>query len=196
MKKHKIYLGHLTRSITAIETEIEKDAMDKNKIQTLLEQLEVKYKKLEEASNKIQEAVDIQELEKEIDSLSENQDKVIEIKRKVQDILEKEVLNNTLESHSSNNESRNTVNGGQEKRIKLPKLNIKVFDGNVENYQEFMDSYTASIHNNDQLENIEKFIYLRTYLTGEASQAIEGFSTTNDNYKVAMQLLQETFGRK
>ena len=46
------------------------------------------------------------------------------------------------------------------------------------------------------LTNIEKFTYLRSLLNKTASQAIEGFPLTADNYAAAWRLLNERFGNE
>ena len=57
-----------------------------------------------------------------------------------------------------------------------------------------MDCYTAAIGSSTRLSNIEKFNYLRSYLTEEALKCIDGLSLTNDNYDKAMELLKKRFG--
>ena len=61
-------------------------------------------------------------------------------------------------------------------------------------WQTFLDTYTAVIHNSKTLSNVEKFTYLRSYIEKDALNAISGISLTNDNYDKAWELLQERFG--
>ena len=79
--------------------------------------------------------------------------------------------------------------------IKLPKLELQKFDGNILKWQEFWDSFEASIHRNPNLQPVDKFNYLRAELEGDASTVISGLELTNSNYEVAVNLLQERFGR-
>ena len=62
-------------------------------------------------------------------------------------------------------------------------------------WQEFWDSFEASIHKNPNLQPVDKFNYLRAELEGDASVVISGLELTNTNYEVAVNLLQERFGR-
>ena len=78
--------------------------------------------------------------------------------------------------------------------IKLPKLELQKFNGNILNWQEFWDSFEASIHKNPNLQPVDKFNYLRAELEGDASVVISGLELTNTNYEVAVNLLQERFG--
>ena len=79
--------------------------------------------------------------------------------------------------------------------IKLPKLELQKFNGNILKWQEFWDSFEASIHKNPNLHPVVKFNYLRAELEGYASVVISGLDLTNTNYEVAVNLLQERFGR-
>lgn len=62
-------------------------------------------------------------------------------------------------------------------------------------WQEFGDSFKASIHRNPNLQPVDKFNYLRAELEGDSSVVISGLELTNSNYEVAVNLLQERFGR-
>ena len=79
--------------------------------------------------------------------------------------------------------------------IRLPKLELQKFNGNILRWQEFWDSFEASIHRNPNLQPVDKFNYLRAELEGDASAVISGLELTNSNYEVAVNLLQERFGR-
>ena len=47
-------------------------------------------------------------------------------------------------------------------RVKLPKLAIHSFNGDITKWPSFWDSYEAAIHNNNNLSEIEKFNYLNS----------------------------------
>ncbi|XP_045195074.1 uncharacterized protein LOC123550710 [Mercenaria mercenaria] len=68
------------------------------------------------------------------------------------------------------------------------------FNGNKLYWTEFWDSFESAIHNNKKLSNVDKFNYLKSKLTGEARSSIAGNSLTNENYVVAIHVLQERFG--
>src|SRR5688572_5057147 len=62
--------------------------------------------------------------------------------------------------------------------VKLPKLELKTFSGNVMHWQEFWDAFEASVHNQESLSDIAKFTYLKSQLTGAALNAITGLALT------------------
>lgn len=84
----------------------------------------------------------------------------------------------------------------QAPRVKLPKLDLKGFKGDLSKWQAFWDTYEASIHNNPTLAPIDKFNYLISLLQGPASDAIAGLAITNANYMEAIEILQKRFGNK
>lgn len=57
-------------------------------------------------------------------------------------------------------------------RIKLPKLTIQLFNGDVTKWTPFWDSYDSAIHRNSSLMEIDKFNYLRSMLKGTAQEAL------------------------
>ena len=83
----------------------------------------------------------------------------------------------------------------QNVRVKLPKLEVKRFNGKIEEWQEFWDCYESSIHSNTALSSVDKFSYLRGLLGGAAKTAISGLALTTANYQVAIDLLKDRFGK-
>ena len=79
---------------------------------------------------------------------------------------------------------------------KLPKLTLKSFGGNVIEFQSFWDNSKAAVHDNNTLEKITKFNYLKSYLYGTALSTISGLSLTGDNYDEAVKMIEDRFGNK
>ena len=80
--------------------------------------------------------------------------------------------------------------------IKLPKLNIKKFDGDFTQWNSFWDIYEASVHRRTDKEGVEKFTYLKGLLEGDTLKLIEGFNLKACYYDEAIKLLQDTFGQQ
>ena len=79
---------------------------------------------------------------------------------------------------------------------KLPKLEVKKFNGKLCEWQEFWDSFETAIHMNDGLSNVDKFSFLSSLLLGSTKLAIGGFALTSANYESAMELLKKCYGKK
>ena len=92
--------------------------------------------------------------------------------------------------HSDSNSSQTTNNAG----IKLPTLSLPKFEGNLVEFHSFWDSFKAAVHDNNGLENITKFTYLKSFLRGPALAAISGLSLTSDNYSDAIDILEKRYG--
>ena len=78
---------------------------------------------------------------------------------------------------------------------RLPKLYVPTFKGDVTKWNTFWDSFQSAVHCNKRISNIDKFNYLNSVLEGAAARAIQGLTLTEANYKAAVKLLQECFGR-
>ena len=81
-------------------------------------------------------------------------------------------------------------------RPRLRKLTLRRFNGDPKNWMEFWDSFEGVVHSNQQLSDRDKFEYLRDSLEGKAKHSIAGFRLTEANYKVALQMLKDRFGRE
>ena len=81
-------------------------------------------------------------------------------------------------------------------KVKLPKLQLRSFSGDLTHWMSFWDSFQTAVHNNEQLSNIEKFNYLNSLLEHTAREYISGFALTAANYQQAVALLKKRFGCK
>ena len=77
--------------------------------------------------------------------------------------------------------------------VRLPKIELPAFHGDILKYYEFMEAFKNTVDSSD-LTNVEKFTYLKQFLSGEALSTLEGLPITNDNYIVALELLRERYG--
>ena len=77
--------------------------------------------------------------------------------------------------------------------VKSSKLEIKKFSGEPTAWMTFIDSFEASVDRWTNLSDVEKFNYL-SYLQKDALHTISGMSTTNANYKKALELFKNRFG--
>ena len=80
-------------------------------------------------------------------------------------------------------------------QMKLPKLQLPIFEGDILQWQEFWDIYNSAVHEQD-IPNVTKFSYLKGSLRNSAAAAICGISVMNDNYPVAIHILEDKFGKK
>ena len=81
-------------------------------------------------------------------------------------------------------------------RVKLPKLAIRPFNGDITAWTTFWDSFESAIDSCTGLSEIDKFNYLRSLVEKSAAEAISGLTLTADNYKEAVLILKKRFGNK
>jgi hypothetical protein len=114
---------------------------------------------------------------------------------KLQNEVEKHLFDSSLEikrllrspTHSDMSSS---------KGIRLPKLEVPTFDGNILNWKSFWEQFCVSIHNRPNLTDSEKLVYLQSALKdGSAKRVIEGLSRSGEYYAEAIECLCSRFDK-
>ena len=80
--------------------------------------------------------------------------------------------------------------------VKLPKITISSYDGSLLKWNEFWSQFETTVHQNVDLTEIQKFTYLKSYLTAEAESAIRGLTLVKENYHTAIANITTRFGNK
>ena len=62
-------------------------------------------------------------------------------------------------------------------------------------WQEWWDSFKVGVHENG-ISDVQKFNHLRSLVKGAECTTIAGLSLTEENYKTAIDLLEERFAQK
>ncbi|KAL4083194.1 hypothetical protein QTP88_028524 [Uroleucon formosanum] len=89
-----------------------------------------------------------------------------------------------------------TASSHQASIVKLAALNVPQFSGNYKEWSTFNDMFTALIHSNEALTEVQKFFYLKAALSGDAAEVVKCFETSAKNYKIAWDCLNERFNNK
>ena len=84
------------------------------------------------------------------------------------------------------------VIGADSMKVKLPKLSLKKFNGDLTKWSTFWDFFESSMHHNSELS---EFNYLNSLLEG-ASESVSGLKLTSANYTEAIAILRKRFGNK
>ena len=79
--------------------------------------------------------------------------------------------------------------------IRLPKLQLPTFDGELLQWPDYWNMFEPSVHCQD-IPDVTKFNYLRSTLKGAAAKAVAGIAVTGENYLDAVSTLREKFGKK
>ena len=84
----------------------------------------------------------------------------------------------------------------ESKGVKLPKLDVPKFDGNILNWRSFWEQFCVAVHDRTYLSDSEKLVYLQQSLKGgSAKSAIEGLSRSGEYYAEAIECLQARYNR-
>ena len=76
-------------------------------------------------------------------------------------------------------------------RVKLPKLQLHSFNGDLTKWTAFWESFESAIHSNTELSDVEKFNYLNSLLERSAREAVSGLALTAANYRQAIETLKK-----
>ena len=80
--------------------------------------------------------------------------------------------------------------------VRLPKLDVPTFDGDILNWRTFWEQFCIAIHDCAHLSDAEKLAYLRHALKdGTAKSTIEGLSRSWDHYAEAVKCLETRYNR-
>ena len=79
------------------------------------------------------------------------------------------------------------------RRPKLPESQLPKFSGDYNRWLSFKNTFVAMIDSRDDISDVEKFLYLKSALKGEALSKISIFTTSAEDYKKAWSLLVSTY---
>lgn len=80
--------------------------------------------------------------------------------------------------------------------MKLAPIDVPKFSGTYEEWSAFQNIYVAMIHNNQGIDDIQRFFHLRSCLKDEAAQVIMYIETTAANYNVAWNSVVARYNNK
>ncbi|UYV69064.1 hypothetical protein LAZ67_6002223, partial [Cordylochernes scorpioides] len=195
-KKRAINRSYLTKTCNKIESGL--NTLIRIDLEELLEQLNESFKELKLVVHEIETLLETDDLEKELQGIEEYREKYITWRfRANKKIRQSDFHGENIPNSNSRideNEMRHYVPSCT--TVKLPKLMISKFYGNFSEWLTFWNSFDAAIHQNNSLNPIDKFNYLKSHLGGTALNTVEGFALSVDNYEKAIKLLKDRFGRE
>ena len=119
-------------------------------------------------------------------------DEINDILRKIDSIFSKSNFENSS-LHTNSATSSSVSSNPNDSHAKLSKLTLDKFNGEVLSWQSFRDQYSVANYTNSLLSHIEKFNYLRSYLTERTGECLKGLSLASANYQKAVEILKERY---
>lgn len=80
--------------------------------------------------------------------------------------------------------------------VNKPQLNIPPFSGSLVEWKSFYQLFEALIEKDSALSDIEKLVYLRSYVTGEPLNLISNLKIIDTNFQVALTTLKERYANE
>ncbi|XP_049873833.1 uncharacterized protein LOC126372216 isoform X3 [Pectinophora gossypiella] len=107
-----------------------------------------------------------------------------------------DLLRTTLQSRFGTTAAAAKPSGGSNNvtsKLKLPDIQIPPFDGKYLEYKPFIELFTALVHNDSNIVDIQKFVYLRGFLKGEAFDLINNLPIQGSSYSEALTILRDRY---
>lgn len=192
-QKRGVIRAATTKLTQKIDAELQKEEKNFGRLEELLEQVRDKEQILKDCDKDVEEEADEDDLVQEIATAMEYMEAIS---------LRKTRLNRALRAEEEPGQSRQNANGTETANrprvntVKLPKLVMQKFSGEICEWQGFWSQYETTIHETEHLSKTDKFSYLKSFLSGTAASAVAGLALSDANYDIAIDLLKKRFGRK
>lgn len=144
--------------------------------------------------NDVQSFLELNDIDQETDRV-EIEDIVDNLRSKMQKLL----FPNQQGLGSRNSDSSKSGSAPSSKKVSsviLPQIDLPKFNGQYDNWLPFSEFFKVLVHNNDALNDIQKFHYLISSLVGPAKLLVKNLPLTHENYTVAWNLLNERYANK
>ena len=191
---HKAFVDKTIENMEKVFTDhVEDAATSREKLMGVKSMLNEKLETLRKLDDCILENTKARDAAKEIQDSGEFCERVYSILVKIDLSLEGAKYGRHVQTpaNQENNNSKNTKSA----KVKLPKLELKSFSDNYQEWQSVWDTFESAVVRNTGISRIEKFTYLKSCETGTAQSAIAGLPLTADNYEVAINILKDRFGK-
>ena len=159
-RKKRIKAGHRSSAtwiLGQITTALEDTPPDQDRLALLKLTLNEKLETLNRLDSEIIELTAEADLDDEIQQSDDYKERIYEALTSVNKVL------NTLTAHApAATPPLPAVPGDRGAMVKLQRITLPHFNGNLMKWIPFWDSYESSVHNNRELSDIDKFNYLRS----------------------------------
>jgi len=197
-KKKKIRSGHkgsATRTVRQIAEVLGNDSPDRDRLSLLRMTLKEKLDTIKTLDAEIVDLIeDEEELAGEIDQADTYKEGLYESVLKVDRFLNATPPIPDAPPPTVTARTPPTATGVS--RVKLPKLQLRSFNGDLTKWTAFWESFESAIHSNTELSEVEKFNYLNSLLEKSARETVSGLALTAANYGQAIEALKKRFGCK
>ncbi|XP_040072475.1 uncharacterized protein LOC120844659 [Ixodes scapularis] len=194
-RRRGVIRSTVTKLVNDISSALELTPLPEGDIEEKLNFLTLKETSLHQLDAEIADLIDQNEIEEETQTCTTYEEAISNIKTRTARALRKQHCNERVFSNNDTeaNDPRERQASGP--NVKLPRLELPKYNGDLEDWQTFWDQFQSSIDHNPTLSPVDKLKYLKIYLVGKADAAVKRIPVTSDNYSVAIELLKRRFGQ-
>ena len=214
---NRAVVTRLEREVNVLIRDYRPDSGTEVKLRSIATTIKEKHKHLKQLDEQIFNKSETQDIERKIIESSGWDTRIYETLEKINEVLREKAsglnpqasltqnasppahLGVGLFSHRAENivssPSRST-NSDFHSGIRLPKINLLKFKGDITKFNSFWQSFECAVHNNNDVSKINKLNYLFSLLEGAAYRAVEGLQLQEENYDHVVQILKSRFGGK
>ncbi|XP_050519253.1 uncharacterized protein LOC126893276 [Diabrotica virgifera virgifera] len=81
-------------------------------------------------------------------------------------------------------------------KVRLPEITMQTFCGSFSEFNSFYQLFETLIVNNEELNNVQRFIYLKSFLRNEPLQLIDNIEVIDENFDIAVKTLKDRYENK
>ncbi|KAG5866658.1 hypothetical protein JTB14_018603 [Gonioctena quinquepunctata] len=134
-----------------------------------------------------------QDAETEYETRLEYDDKAVTTMAKLERRIEKSKTIASIPQRIAQDHGNNEI-VRQKSTVRLPKLELKHFNGDISAWPSFWEQFRTVVHENKELDAITKFNYLQSVLVGKAAATISGLTPTAACYNDSIEMLKSEYG--
>lgn len=192
LKKRDLHSKTLSMTRKFLESFDSKTSKTCRRVQIRLDELSKSHAKYEEVQSLIDNIDKRENIQNDIHLRL--QEEYMDVRSELLDIIDEfevPVMTDVQRENSSCTSTSNDCGF-----LKLPSVPAPTFNGSLQDWPAFIDSFNAMFHNNSNIPLVQKFHYLNSCLTGPAADIIRNIPTTSDNYTNAYSAVISRFDNK
>lgn len=189
-KKRRFMRKSVTDSLKLIDEALAEENSHA-RVQVLKDNILSKWNDLTEVQASLSVYLEDSEIDNECAAHNEYEMRVMDYMARMTKYLS---VNTHAENSNGSNESGSSLGSTCKVQVRLPKIELPTFDGDILCWQSYYQSVKVSIVDNSALADVQKLEYIMRSLKGVAAESVKGFSIVAENYESVLSTLKERFG--
>lgn len=177
----------LKTQLTNLEKIVAENRVDETNLRMRLKRITELFYAYEELHDELEM---LEPEDEHLGELADIQNRYYEIASKI------DTITPASTSHAINLNATSIPVDNNTRRLKLPRTELPNFDGNLEKWLTFKNTFVTMIDSLQDITDLQKFIYLKDALRGDALNKISIYDVSEENYKSAWKLLNDSYERK